>query len=53
MENQDLESMSDEELQAYIDGLQADIQSGSEVPTDTSTQPDQVQQPLRKDNKNT
>ena len=45
MENQDLESMSDEELQTYIYGLQADVQSGSEVPTGTPTQPDQVQQP--------
>ena len=45
MENQDLESMSDEELQAEIDRLQGNVQPGLEVPTDTPTQPDQVQQP--------
>ena len=45
MENQDLESMSDEELQAEIDRLQGNVQPGSEVPTDTPTQPEQVQQP--------
>ena len=45
MENQDLESMSDEELQSYIDGLQGNVQPGSEVPTDTPTQPEQVQEP--------
>ena len=45
MENQDLESMSDEELQAELDRLQGNVQSDSEVPTDTPTQPEQVQSP--------
>ena len=45
MENQDLESMSDEELQAEIDRLQGNVQPGLAAPTDATTQPDQVQQP--------
>jgi hypothetical protein len=49
MENLDLESLSDEELQAEIDRLQGVVKPGSEVTTDTTEQPVEEQQTSTED----
>jgi len=47
----DIDSMDIDQLKEYLGpDIEEYVQPGLEVPTDTTTQPDQVQQPLRKDN---
>ncbi len=45
MDEIDLSNISQEDIDAALQGMGINVQPGSEVPTDTPTQPDQVQQP--------